>query len=277
MGEILFVSYLEHRKIVGATYRERRGVGHLHDLIHSVDRVGVLRLIDSLRSDFNGDFLAEDSHNPWTVLAEPGFALLNEFLSRTDMRTGQGDFWNYDFSYIPVELLSGLYEMFLSPREQTNQGAFYTPRHLAALAVDQAFVDSKDPLAETIFDGACGSGILLTTAYRRLIVLSEQVRGRPLAFNERCELLQQSIFGGDTNPMACRVTAFSLYLSIFEGLDPADIMEAQETRRRTASNAQGDQPCFRTEIRRFLRRHARVFRQALLVGHFKPAMARTQT
>ena len=86
----------------------------------------------------------------------------------------------------------------------------------------------KDPLAETIFDGACGSGILLTTAYRRLIALSEQVRSRPLAFNERCKLLQQSIFGGDTNPMACRVTAFSLYLSIFEGLDPADIMEAQE-------------------------------------------------
>ena len=28
--------------------------------------------------------------------------------------------------------------------------------------------------------------------------------------------------------MACRVTAFSLYLSLFEGLDPADIMAAQE-------------------------------------------------
>ena len=82
MGEILFVSYLEHRKVVGATYRVRREVGQLHDLIDSVDRAGVLRLIDSLRSDFNGDFLAEDSHNPWTVLAEPGFALLNEFLSR---------------------------------------------------------------------------------------------------------------------------------------------------------------------------------------------------
>ena len=28
--------------------------------------------------------------------------------------------------------------------------------------------------------------------------------------------------------MACRVTAFSLYLSLLEGLDPADLMEAQE-------------------------------------------------
>ena len=110
MGEILFVAYLEHRKIVSHTYRNQRDVGSLHALVGGADRDGVQRLINSLRSDFNGDFLAEDSHDPWTVLAKQGFRLLDQFLSRTDMRTGQGDFWNYDFSYIPVELLSGLYE-----------------------------------------------------------------------------------------------------------------------------------------------------------------------
>ena len=228
MGEILFVSYLEHREIVGQTYRQRRDVGRLHDLVGDEDRDGIESLIHWLRSDFNGDFLAEDSHDPWTALTSSGYELLDQFLRRTDMRTGQGDFWNYDFSYIPVELLSGLYELFLSPQEQARQGAFYTPRHLAALTVDQAFEHSPNPLSETIFDGACGSGILLTTAYRRLIVLSEREHGRQLTFGERCELLRKTIFGGDTNPMACRVTAFSLYLAIFEGIEPADIMELQE-------------------------------------------------
>ena len=228
MGEILFVSYLEHRKIVSHTYREERDVGRLHDLVGDGNRDGVKHLIKSLRSDFNGDFLAEDSYDPWRVLAKRGFTLLDQFLSRTDMRTGQGDFWNYDFSYIPVELLSGLYEMFLSPKEQKGQGAVYTPRHLAALSVHQAFAHSPDPLAETIFDGACGSGILLTTAYRRLIALSEQAHKRQLSFGERSALLKRTIFGGDTNAMACRVTAFSLYLSLFEGLDPADILAAQK-------------------------------------------------
>ena len=228
MGEILFVSYLEHRGIVGKTYRSRRDVRPLLDMVGGEDRQGVQRLIESLRSDFNGDFLAGDSLDPWRLLTPLGYDLLSQFLRRTDMQTGQEDFWNYDFSHIPVELLSGLYEMFLSPKEQTKQGAFYTPRHLAALAVDQAFEHSENPLAETIFDGACGSGILLTTAYRRLIALSEQQQGQRLTFAERCELLQRTIFGGDTNPMACRVTAFSLYLSIFEGLKPADIIQAQE-------------------------------------------------
>ena len=228
MGEILFVSYLEHREIVGQTYRQRRDVGRLLDLVGDEDRDGIESLINWLRSDFNGDFLAEDSHDPWTALTNSGYELLDQFLRRTDMRTGQGDFWNYDFSYIPVELLSGLYELFLSPKEQAKQGAFYTPRHLAALAVDQALEHSPNPLSETIFDGACGSGILLTTAYRRLIALSEREHSRQLTFGERCELLQKTIFGGDTNPMACRVTAFSLYLAIFEGIEPADIMEAQD-------------------------------------------------
>lgn len=228
MGQVLFVSYLEHREIAGPTYRERREVAELHGLVAHADRDGVRRLIDRLRGDFNGDFLGGDRHDPWTALSDTGFDLLSQFLRRTDMRTGQGDFWNYDFSYIPVELLSGLYEKFLTPEQQAKEGAYYTPRHLAMLAVDQALITSPDPLSETIFDGACGSGILLTTAYRRLIALSEAREGRQLGLAERGALLKRSIFGGDINFMACRVTAFSLYLSLLEGLNPADILEAQE-------------------------------------------------
>lgn len=228
MGQVLFISYLEHREIVGETYRTQRKVDRLPELIAKQDREGIASLIDRLRSDFNGDFLGDDRHDPWTALSTGGFGLLSLFLSRTDMRTGQGDFWNYDFSYIPVELLSGLYEQFLTPEQQAKDGAYYTPRNLAMLAVDQALLASPDPLSETIFDGACGSGILLTTAYRRLIALAEAGVGRQLGFAERGELLKRSIFGGDINFMACRVTAFSLYLSLLEGLDPADILDAQE-------------------------------------------------
>ncbi|WP_334166141.1 N-6 DNA methylase [Tepidimonas sp.] len=228
MGQVLFISYLEHREIVGGTYRERRNVGQLSTLVAEKDREGIRALIDHLRHDFNGDFLGSDRHDPWLALSEEGFSRLNQFLRRTDMRTGQGEFWNYDFSYIPVELLSGLYETFLTPEEQAKAGAYYTPRNLAVLAVDQALAASPDPLSERIFDGACGSGILLTTAYRRLIALAEADLGRQLGFAERGKLLQRSIFGGDINLMACRVTAFSLYLSLLEGLAPADILEAQD-------------------------------------------------
>ena len=230
-GQLLFISYLEHRDIVGATYRERRNVSPFHSLIANMDREGVRALIDSLRQDFNGDFLSDDRHDPWSALSADGFSLLDSFLRHTEMKTGQGSFWNYDFSFIPVELLSGLYESFLSAKEQAKTGAYYTPRHLAMLAVDQAFATSSNPLAETIFDGACGSGILLTTAYRRLIALAESRAQRTLTFRERRDMLVTQIFGSDINSMACRVTAFSLYLSLLEGLKPADILEAQQRER----------------------------------------------
>jgi hypothetical protein len=228
MGQVLFLSYLEHREIVGETYRKRRNVKGLHELVTRSDREGVRHLIDCLQGDFNGDFLSDDRHDPWGVLNKVGFELLNAFLSRTDLKTGQGDFWNYNFKFIPVELLSGLYESFLSADVQARTGAYYTPSHLATLAVDQALAVSTDPLSETIFDGACGSGILLTTVYRRLIALKEARDGGPLGFKGRRDLLVQRIFGADIHQMACRVTAFSLYLSLLEGLDPADIMEAQK-------------------------------------------------
>jgi len=228
MGQVLFICYLEHRGIAGETYRSRRDVRAMHGLVAEADHNGVRRLIECLREDFNGDFLGDDRHHPWNVLSKTGFEALDAFLRQTDLETGQQAFWNYDFSFIPVELLSGLYEVFLSTEEQADNGAYYTPRHLAVLAIDQALDASAALLNETIFDGACGSGILLTTAYRRLIALAEYAAGAPLGFTERGELLKRSIFGGDINPMACRVTAFSLYLSLLEGLSPKDIYEAQE-------------------------------------------------
>jgi len=231
MGQVLFISYLEHRGIVSDIYRSHHKVGRLHQLVAERDIGGLRRLIDRLKEDFNGDFLSDDRHDPWQSLNALGFQTLERFLNRTDMTTGQGDFWNYDFSFIPVELLSGLYESFLSEDVQSTTGAYYTPRHLAMLAADQAFGASTNPLQETVFDGACGSGILLTTAFRRMIALTEARDGSPLSFKQRRQLLTQHIFGADINEMACRVTAFSLYLSLLEGLDPSDIREAQSRER----------------------------------------------
>jgi hypothetical protein len=238
-GQLLFICYLEHRDIVGDSYRRRRRVVALHALIGQSDRDGVRNLIESLRGDFNGDFLGDDRHDAWVSLNATGYELLDSFLRRTELKTGQGSLWNYDFSFIPVELLSGLYESFLSADDQAKHGAYYTPRHLATLAVEQALSTSSDPLQETIFDGACGSGILLTTAYRRLIALTEGRMQRQLSFRERRQLLISHIFGADVNFMACRVTAFSLYLSLLENLDPADITEAQEKENERLPHLRG--------------------------------------
>lgn len=227
VGQVLFVSYLEHRDIVSTRYRQERGVGRMHDLVAERDREGVVRLFDQLKQDFNGDFLEREDGTPllWAELPEAGYAAIGDLLAATDIDRQQPSFFPYNFRFIPVELLSGVYESFLGKDDKKKLAAYYTPRHLANLVVDQALSGSKDLLTERIYDGACGSGILLTTAFRRLLGEAEARRGgQQIPLKERITLLKEHIWGSDLSEAACRVTAFSLYLSLLERLQPSDIV-----------------------------------------------------
>lgn len=225
MAQVLFISYLEHRGIIGDDYRQAHGLGRFHDLVKSGASEAVDKLLLQLKLDFNGDFLRPKEIS-WTSLDKRALQVVDRFLSRVDLETGQRDFWNYDFSQIPVELLSGIYETFLQDKSKID-GAYYTPRVLAELAVEQAFENFNNLEELKIFDGACGSGILLTTAFRKIVAYSEASKGRMLAIKERISLLQDTIFGSDINRIACRVTAFSLYLCILERLSPQDLIQLQ--------------------------------------------------
>ncbi|MBE9550181.1 MAG: N-6 DNA methylase [Proteobacteria bacterium] len=229
MGQCLFVSYLEHREIVSDEYRNRRGVEGLHSLISARNGKGLEKLFLSLKKNFNGDFfeLREKGHSYWTSLSDEVFSLLDDFLNRVDLNSGQLSFWGYDFRYIPVEMISGIYETFLGD-DKGNIGAYYTPRHLANLTIDQAFGESKDITKEVVFDGACGSGILLTTAFRRIVLSSMSKGNGDPSFRERIDLLLKCIRGSDINQSACRITVFSLYLALLEDIQPKDIARLQD-------------------------------------------------
>jgi len=240
MAQVLFVSYLEHREIVGGSYRAKHKLKPFKDFVRSRDGSGITKFLIQLKSDLNGDFLEPETSGSalWDSLPEAALMRLEHFLDRVDLESDQQSFWSYDFRYIPVELLSGIYESFLAD-EQRDFGVYYTPRHLANLVVDQAFAESSNLLEERIYDGACGSGILLTTAYRRMLAYAETKKGRALRFEERSRLLEGHIFGSDINEAACRVTAFSLYLSMLERLQPNDIADLQDNGNVKLPNLNG--------------------------------------
>lgn len=224
MAQVIFLCYLEQRGIVGDAYRRSHRLDVLEAYVSRRDGQGVDRLLKRLSADFNGDFLSSrDGGAPrWSGLGERAFSAIHQFLDAVDVETGQGSFWRYDFSHIPVELISGIYETLLKDR-QGALGAYYTPRHLANLVTEQAFQLFTDPSECTVYDGACGSGILLTTAFRKMLRYAEVKRNSRLCFSERVLLMERTIFGNDLDETACWITAFSLYLSLLEGLDPSDI------------------------------------------------------
>ncbi len=231
LGKCIFVSYLEDREIVGQRYRESRKTKRLLELLETADGAALDRYFRKLKADFNGDLLEIEggANVAWKTLDARVFLLLKEFLLQTRLRDGQASLWPYDFKYIPVELLSGIYESFLNDA-QRSKGAVYTPRHLAALAVDEAFRGIDEPWKEVVLDGACGSGILLTTAYRRMLGAKRAAQSRALSYEQRRSVLLSSIRGGDISAAATKVTAFSLYLALLEDLTPSDIAMLQEDR-----------------------------------------------
>lgn len=224
MAQVIFLCYLEQRGIVGPAYRETHKLEVLEDYVSRRDGVGIDTYLQQLGKDLNGDFLSSsDGGAPkWSKLSPQAFRAVHFFLEAVDFETGQGSLWRYDFSHIPVELISGIYETLLKER-QGALGAYYTPRHLANLVTEQAFESFASPEKCSVYDGACGSGILLTTAFRKMLRSAEVALGSKLRFEERVTLMRASIFGNDVDETACWITAFSLYLSLLEGLAPVDI------------------------------------------------------
>lgn len=240
MAQVIFLCYLEQRGIVGPAYRETHKLDFLEAYVSKRDGVGIDAYFQQLSKDFNGDFLSSsDGGAPkWSKLSYRAFEAVHLFLEAVDFETGQGSFWRYDFSHIPVEMISGIYETLLKER-QGALGAYYTPRHLANLVTEQAFESFSTPENCSVYDGACGSGILLTTAFRKMLRSAEVAHGRKLRFDERVTLMRKSIFGNDVDETACWISAFSLYLSLLEDLDPVDISSLQSDADQKLPNLVG--------------------------------------
>ena len=82
----------------------------------------------------------------------------------------------------------------------------------------------QSPDSPTVLDPACGSGIFLVEAYRRLVFRAQRARGGSrLTFSELRDILVGCIHGVDIDPDAIRVAAFSCYLALLDFLSPKSI------------------------------------------------------
>ena len=140
------------------------------------------------------------------------------------------DFEPYDFSFIPIETLSVIYEQFLhlpeagqSSSQGKKAGAYYTPIPLVAFIQEE--LERKRPLTTDmkILDPSCGSGAFLVQCYRRLIEKQLQEQHSPLRPSELRHILTSQIFGVDRDGDACRVAELSLMLTLLDYITPPDL------------------------------------------------------
>lgn len=185
-----------------------------------------------LNSKFNGDLFPGKGSTKtareaeWRaerkVVSEVHLQTLAEFVSGTlKLKSRQRFLWRqYAFDVIPLELISSIYEEFV-----TEKGAHYTPGFLVDYMLDGVLPWDGDNWDLKVLDPACGSGIFLVKAYQRLIQRWKNAHGQeqpPPPVLRR--LLERNLFGVDIDEHAVRVASFSLYLTMCDEIDPKNYL-----------------------------------------------------
>ena len=141
----------------------------------------------------------------------------------------------YSFNNLPIELISGIYEAFLPKK---NSSIVYTPPYLVNLMVDEAMpLENYKAFKNNrfkVFDPACGSGIYLVSAYKRLIewkILNQYNKNGVLKMpniKDLKNILKKNIFGLDIKKGAQEIAIYSLSLALCRFLSPITIWNELE-------------------------------------------------
>jgi hypothetical protein len=130
----------------------------------------------------------------------------------------------FDFAHIPVGLLSQVYEAFSwewTPKEAKKTSQRYTPRNIAVTLMEEVLDELPDITSCKILDPACGAGVFLVLAFRRLYLerWKKAKRAKRPGTGDIREILENQLVGFDISESALKLAALSLYLTAIE-LDP---------------------------------------------------------
>ena len=234
LGKVIFVRYLIDREV--KLDFEKEGTSRkwtnseFCDLLS--DRQKVKAFFKYLKKKFNGDLFPISDDNIDSI-SPSSLSIIIKLLSGDEVASGQISLFNlYDFSIIPVEFISNVYELFIGQDQQENQGAYYTPLFLVdyilSETVEKKFRSQPKLYDCKVLDPSCGSGIFLVETLRKII---EQFQlnnpayiDNPDQYKEQLKrLASDNIFGIDKDQSAVNVAIFSIYLTLLDYQEPSDI------------------------------------------------------
>lgn len=234
VGRALFMRFLGDRGILPSA-KPLPGIASIKDCFSTARAAHITS--QWLDETFNGDLLElpdDGSLNYFERLDRSpcGSALLDLTAIMTgDKPLGDGAIqfhfrWDdLHFAYIPVGLLSQVYEAFAHRFEigrAKSTSVYYTPRYLAEYMVDRAFgMIGPNIKTARILDPTSGGGVFLLSAFRRLVKANwpTDPDKEGLTTPQIRRILNEQLVGMDINPAARQLTALALYLTALE-LDP---------------------------------------------------------
>jgi hypothetical protein len=182
-----------------------------------------LELFNYLGQHFNGEIFKWEDKREIELLSQTDLTEFAKFLEGRTEVYGQGTLWPlYSFNDLPIELISNIYEEFLTD----EPGVVYTPPYLVHFLIDEVMPLESPQKDFKVLDPACGSGVFLVAAYQRIIdwwrIRSDWQKPD---LDTLKKLLRDSIYGVDIAPEAVRLSIFSLSLVLLDELSPKEIWE----------------------------------------------------
>lgn len=254
IGRSILIRYLEDRNVIGAEYFKRIAAANpewTKILQQPLEKPAVARLqrnrlydrvllnpdftqelFSRLAADFNGDLFSIGAGGD-AFKAEHLLLMRQFLLGDTDPNQPALFFWAYDFEVVPLSLISSIYEEFYHASSEGDGGenvlddnTHFTPLTLVQDVLSRLLPPAVLENSPRIIDPACGSGIFLVEAFKRIVRFEITRRGRKLDSNELRHILRHQICGIEIQPEAARVAAFSLYLALLDSQEPPDILTA---------------------------------------------------
>ena len=244
--QAMFIAYLEDRGIIDSHYiQEATGDDELSTfaaILQASKATAFYALFRSLNRDINGDLFVKPcsfggsgprlrrEHLPVLADFHSGLVEMGQYADQTRL------FWAYNFKFIPVELISAVYDQFLGATDRAPKGQFHTPMHLATSVVSQLWDEPRFLLNRVktngaFLDPACGSGIFLVCVFKRLCEQWRHSKATQKIQWRRLEAFINQLTGLDIDANAVRVAIFSLYIALLEEVNPPDIRKLMAAKK----------------------------------------------
>lgn len=245
-GRALFFRFLMDRRIVLESEVQEicPGAVDLRDTFSTAARAAATSCW--LDETFNGDLLPLQPELPGDASTARRLRTYREYYKAAEEKTGgqlfrhleailrgwkhlsKGTFqpplfdvdWDdLNFAHIPIGVLSQVYESFSHQwdEEQAQEtSVHYTPRTLARILVDEAFSGVNNKADAVVLDPACGAGVFLVLAFRRLVHEHWKKFGNRPDTRAIQRILYRQLRGFEISESALRLSALALYITAIE-------------------------------------------------------------
>jgi len=235
LGKIIFVRYLIDRKVI-LNFEGQSKIWTNTDFCNLLENIEKTKAFFDYLADpeigFNGD-LFPITNAEYSIIPTNAYKILIKLLNSQEIDTGQLSLFDlYDFSVIPTEFISNVYESFVGIESQATDGVYYTPLFLVDYILSETIEKHiKNSASENCMtlDPACGSGVFLVETLRKLIEKYKENNPQVYEtdkdkFKENIKnIAKENIFGIDKDESAVQVAVFSIYLTLLNEMNPPEI------------------------------------------------------